>query len=200
MKPALYDRPPETFYYDGREWPLTAYFNRVLQARDILGDWSFTDEQRIDLALFLLCPDETLPRDQAALTAILAALQPSDDKQDEQQKRSFDFRQDAALIYAAFRQTYGIDLDDMRDKLHWQRFLWLLGGLPDETRFRQVVDIRQRELPAPTKWNGKERQALMRMKAELALDTTDDEQTANMQGGLRRMAAALLGMAKKGVS
>ena len=43
-------------------------------------------------------------------------------------ERDFDYEQDAAEIYSAFRQVYGIDLIDI-EKLHWWRFLPLLEGL-----------------------------------------------------------------------
>lgn len=43
-------------------------------------------------------------------------------------ERDFDYEQDAAEIYSAFRQVYGIDLMDI-EKLHWWRFLPLLEGL-----------------------------------------------------------------------
>lgn len=57
--------------------------------------------------------------------------------------RAFDFRQDAAVIYAAFRGKYGIDLTEAR--LHWWQFMALLEGLytygfSDRVGFR-VADL-----------------------------------------------------------
>ena len=43
-------------------------------------------------------------------------------------ERDFDYEQDSAEIYSAFRQVYGIDLMDV-EKLHWWRFLPMLEGL-----------------------------------------------------------------------
>ena len=43
---------------------------------------------------------------------------------------------------------------------------------PEGTRYVEVVGIRAREIPAPTNWNQKEREWLMRAKADVALDTS----------------------------
>ena len=54
--------------------------------------------------------------------------------------RTFSFTYDADYIYSAFLQVYGIDLQ--ADNMHWWRFLALLGGLPDDCKFTQIVSIR----------------------------------------------------------
>jgi hypothetical protein len=61
-------------------------------------------------------------------------------------ERDFDYEQDAAEIYSAFRQVYGIDLMDV-EKLHWWRFLPMLEGLfccenalSNKIRLRHVDD------------------------------------------------------------
>ena len=53
----------------------------------------------------------------------------------------FDYFQDASLIVAAFRQSYGMSLQETLD-LHWWEFLALLQGLPGDTRLSEVMDIR----------------------------------------------------------
>ena len=50
-----------------------------------------------------------------------------------------DFEQDADLIFAAFRERYGIDLAD--DDLHWHKFLALFRGLHG-TKLNDVMGYR----------------------------------------------------------
>lgn len=50
-----------------------------------------------------------------------------------------DWWQDGDLIYAAFMESYGIDLFDVR--LHWHKFLALFRGLHD-TKLNEVIGIR----------------------------------------------------------
>ncbi|MFK8242811.1 MULTISPECIES: Gp15 family bacteriophage protein [unclassified Facklamia] len=54
----------------------------------------------------------------------------------------FSFKHDSDYIYASFMQAYGIDLIDKQDNLHWRKFNALLNGLPDNTKFMNVLRIR----------------------------------------------------------
>lgn len=53
---------------------------------------------------------------------------------------SFDYRQDAAYIVAAFQQAYGMDLT--REKVHWFRFRALFAALPEDTLFARIIGWR----------------------------------------------------------
>ncbi|MCG8619708.1 MAG: bacteriophage Gp15 family protein, partial [Desulfobacterales bacterium] len=56
----------------------------------------------------------------------------------------FSFSKDANLIYAAFKQTHGIDLQ--REKLHWWQFLALFMDLGPDTTFCSLVSLRKRRM------------------------------------------------------
>ncbi len=58
---------------------------------------------------------------------------------------SFDYYQDATLIYSAFQQSYGLSLTDITG-LHWWAFLALLEGLPADTRLMEVINVRTMEI------------------------------------------------------
>lgn len=58
-------------------------------------------------------------------------------------KAPYDIRFDGDYIYASFLQAYGIDLFDVQGKLHWKKFNALLSGLPEGTKFMEVVKIRK---------------------------------------------------------
>lgn len=74
-----------------------------------------------------------------------------DDEADEQapdNKRVYSIKQDAKYIYSSFMQDYGIDLFEEQGKLHWFKFLALLEGLSEDTKFRKVIEIRTMKLPS----------------------------------------------------
>ena len=60
-----------------------------------------------------------------------------------QEKAPYDIRFDGDYIYASFLQAYGIDLFDVQGKLHWKKFNALLSGLPEGTKFMEVIKIRK---------------------------------------------------------
>lgn len=109
----------------------------------------------------------------------------------------FDFEQDAGFIYASFLQAYGIDLIEQQGKLPWQKFLALFQGLPEDTKIREVMGIRGRKLPKPTKYNGEEIKALREAKRFYALEVSAEEAEQQFQRGLDKLANTLAGRAIK---
>lgn len=67
-----------------------------------------------------------------------------DKKDDENTEKVFDFIVDSGRIFSAFYQVYGIDLTV--EKIHWFVFLQLLQDLTDDTKFKQVIDIRTKKI------------------------------------------------------
>lgn len=63
-------------------------------------------------------------------------------REEELGPRVYSFCKDARLIFAAFRQTHGIDLATA--ELHWWKFLALFMDLGAETAFCQLVGLRKR--------------------------------------------------------
>ena len=62
---------------------------------------------------------------------------------DTKQRAPYDIRYDGDYIYASFLQAYGIDLFDVQGELHWKKFNALLSGLPEGTKFMEVIKIRK---------------------------------------------------------
>ena len=81
-------------------------------------------------------------------------------------KASYDYFQDSSLIYGAFQQSYGLDLDEVTT-MHWWRFLALLESIPASTRFMEVIGIRTMEIDP--KDSPEVRTKKMRAKAAVAL-------------------------------
>ena len=75
-------------------------------------------------------------------------------------------------------QTYGIDLYECADTLQWCKFIALFSALPDDTAISQIMSIRGRELPAPTKSNREEIQRLTELKLIYALPHSQSSASA----------------------
>lgn len=93
----------------------------------------------------------------------------------------YDIRYDGDYIYASFMQAYGIDLFEVQGRLHWKAFNALLAGLPEGTKFVEVVKIRKYQ---PQKGESQDYKAsMMRLKKEYALPGQvwdDDEEDDDM--------------------
>lgn len=174
----------------GRIYTLTPQFDNVLQmyqAIENLDSWdkpevmlSYLVKQKVKPSLGLL---------KAVSDVLFTPSKGSGDK-------AFDFVQDSPLIYAAFYQAYGMDLVDQQGKLHWWKFQSLLNGLPSNTRFSEIVSIRMKPIPAPTKYNQEEREELMRLKAVYALNLTSKEREEQLQRSLWNVVKYLQSVAK----
>lgn len=182
---------PYAVEYRGKQYALTPAYDNVLTM--------FADLQGVPQTMtaaimghYLLAKPSS---DPGLLQAVTEALFPAPKKTTHQ--KSMDFIQDGPLIYAAFMQAYGMDLNDQRGKLHWWKFTALLQGLPSNTRLMEIVQIRTSPMPAPTKYNAKERAELARLKQEYRLELSAEEREEQLQNGLRNLAQMMLSMANK---
>ena len=184
----LQDRLPEGVEVDGKFYRLDLDFRNVMRMCEVL-DEDLMPEAKAYNAMHCLCKR---PRNAVkVMEAVKALLFTGTHKKG---KKVTDFGQDAGLIRAAFRQAYGIDL--YRDRLHWFEFTELLAALPENTRYLEVVGIRARDIPAPNKYNQKEREWLIRAKADVALEMTKDEQAEKYRQDVNNIAEMLMGLAK----
>lgn len=179
----LYSRLPDRIEVDGKTYKINPQFDRVLETFDVFTrDWP--DADKIDYSCWLLIQGQ--PRDKGAV--LNAAYDVLIEPKKADGPKAFDFIQDAPLIYAAFLQAYGIDLFEQR--IHWWKFISLLNALPSDTRFVEVVNIRTKPLPKPTKHNQKEIDNLLRAKAKYGLVMTQEEREKQFRSGLAKIAQA----------
>lgn len=152
---------------------LNLSFDRVLRAVDAMEDDILPDKDKISIAIKLLVrfPRPVWPASRIKLWGEIfdRCIKPKHTG-DSSDQRSFDFAQDAEYIYAAFRQTYGIDLQAERGKLDWREFIALFQALPDNTVMSEIMSIRLREYPKQTEYNKDEIDALRKAKHTFALD------------------------------
>lgn len=176
----------------GRTVPLYASFDRVLDLIDILRAADLDEGDRLKVACSILFGKARLSRSEQAEALNEAVSLLFAPPTGEPGPKAFDFQQDSELLYAAFRQAYDIDLDAERGHLHWLHFLALLAGLPDDTKLSQVISIRLRPIPKPTKYNREEIRQLLKLKAKYRLKLTPEEETQQFQRGLQKVAQSLM--------
>lgn len=84
----------------------------------------------------------------------------------------YDISLDGDYIYASFMQAYGIDLLEERGELHWKKFNALLSGLPEGTKFVEVIKIRKYK---PRKGDSQAYiDEMMKLKKEYALPDSEE--------------------------
>lgn len=161
----------------------------MLLALDAYENPALTNEDKADIFCELIvkhAPRGAEKRTQLVsdvLQAFVMRDSPSSDN-----VRAFDFAQDADYIYAAFWQTYKMDLLKERGRLDWRRFYALFLGLPENTRLSEIMSIRTREMPKQNEYNEKEIEALKKAKRYYALKEIrkparwDSEIIAQMDG------------------
>ena len=151
---------------------LNLSYNRILQVFNIFDDSTLSDMDKINLAIRLTVkwPRPLLITAKIKLWNKIYEdfIKPRDIDSDSNDI-VFDFEQDADYIYAAFRQAYGINLIEQREKLDWREFFALFQSLPDDTHFSEIIDIRSRPIPAPDEYNHDEIEALRKAKRAYAL-------------------------------
>lgn len=185
----LQDRLPNGVEVDGKFYKLDFDFRNVLKMIDVLDDDTLMPEACAYNALHCLCKR---PKNALKVCDAVKALLFTSARKKGGQKVT-DWVQDAPLIRAAFRQAYGIDL--YRDKLHWIEFTELLNAIPEGNRYSEIVGIRARPMPEPTKWNQKEREWLLQAKTDYALELTEKEQAEQYKRDVANVAAVLMAMA-----
>lgn len=199
----LYSKPPSTVEFDGKIYPLDLAFGKVLQYFDMLEDGDLSQADITEVALGWFLPNTRVSRiEQSVQMQLLAKIRqeyitmPHRSLRGKKNAKTVDFRYDSGYIYAAFMQTYGIDLYECADTLQWCKFMSLFTALPEETAISQIMSIRGRELPAPTKTNREEIQHLTELKLIYALPQADGGK-ADAQKTLNGLFDMLYEKAKK---
>lgn len=105
--------------------------------------------------------------------------------------RLYSFSKDAQFIFSAFKQTHGIDLEEV-EYLHWWKFIYLFVDLGSGTTFTNLVSLRKRL--ADGKATKEERAAAREMGDLLEVPQVDNRTLEEKESEERFMN--LLGSAK----
>ena len=182
----IYDPYPEEITHKGKKVRLNLSYDHVLMVLDAQEDELLLPEDKIRLqcALLLANPRKAPKTAQAQVELLqdIFALLPKNDNPTGQNERYIDFHQDAGMIRSAFLRV-GIDLQ--REKIHFFRFLEVLRDLPSDTALMRVVEIRQKPIPKPTKYNAEQIAALQKAKAAVAIKMSDEERRRRFAQSLK---------------
>ncbi len=190
----------------GRKVRIRADVHTALLCIDVLSDPALEEADKMELVLALFLPFFTRIASRfwsgkkrgAVLRAVLKQhLARGEEQKSGREKKVLDIGQDAPLLWAAFLQCYGVDLKKDARKIHWWEYQDLLAGLPDKTRIMQIVSIRARPLPKPTKYNAEERAALIRLKQKYRIRRSEEEEKKQLADGFKAMARRLIHDAQK---
>jgi hypothetical protein len=139
----LIDDLPTAVEIDGHEYLVNSDFRTCLRVILAFEDFTLTGYEKQIIMLSNLYPQ---PIDNVPV-AIKQALKFMNGGQDGKEEagsapRLYSFAKDASLIFAAFRQTHGIDLETA--EMHWWKFLALFMDLGPDTTFCNLVNLRKR--------------------------------------------------------
>lgn len=137
----LIDSLPLCVDVDGEGVPVRTDFRTWLRVVIAMDDDGLTTHEKILILLANAYPKVPLNTEGAVLAAQWF-MNGGIEYKESSSRRVISFDKDAQLIYAAFRQTHGIDLTS--EDLHWWQFLALMQGLDSESSFRQLVNLRLR--------------------------------------------------------
>lgn len=165
---SLYYKPEDFIEIDGKKFFVNVSFDNILKLIDMTRDKSLAPNYKVILGIKMLFGKETgllqLPFEQLNEVFLSAfkmyinegkepelkvdlAGNPLPPEYQKDKENFYSLKQDAEYIFASFMQAYGIDLIQQQGKLHWFKFQALLSGLPENTKFRQVVSIRMWKKP-----------------------------------------------------
>lgn len=181
---------------------LNTSFRTVLKCYQVFSDALLTDSEKAEACLWLLVKSKLFlkilkPDKKAALFNLIFKefIDVSDKKSGGE--KYFDFNQDAWAVYSSFMQCYHLDLLGADNNLHWWSFTALFNGLSDDTKIMQIISIRSRPLPKPTKYNAEERRQLIKLKQLYKLNLSEEERKKQFQDGLAKIAVALHTLAER---
>lgn len=169
----IYDELSDKVEYKGKIYNLNLSWRNVLKSIDLFEQEEISEAIKVEVALDNLVIGKH-PVDPYLLDAIFRLIFSSQ----KDGEPVIDFEQDAALIFAAFWQTYHVNLRETN--MHWRDFTELLKGIPRSTRLGEIIELRQTEIPEPTKHNAKERAKLIQAKAKVAIKNKANKEKAFM--------------------
>lgn len=183
--------------FKGIEFILDLSFDVVLDINNLYKEDTLEDIEKLDIALKMLVINNesikklTAQEGSELLVLIFNTFINTDTKKSNNKEKLVDFEQDGEFIYSSFFMDYNIDLINQQGKLDWRKFISLFQGLSDKTKIKEVMGIRGKKIPIPTKYNQEEIKSLSSLKSYYALKNTEEnykESLNKLFGTLEKMA------------
>lgn len=181
----LTSKLPDSVRVCGKDYPVRTDFRTWLRFEELMLEEKTRGSERM-ARLYALCfTGEKPSAPRSALSALFRFFSGrADEEEGAEEKpkagrksasRTLDFSFDAGLIYAAFREVYGIDLLSEQTSLHWHVFLALLRALPDECRLCRVMSLRAMKLSDISDPDTRRRYAELKEACALPDKRTEEE-------------------------
>lgn len=140
----LVDTLPESVTIANTEYQVNSHFKACLKTILVCENDEFTPQEKQWVLVKNLYPKipSNIPEALERATWFLNGGKESEN--DVSGPRLYSFSKDESMIFAAFRQTHGIDLATAN--LHWWAFLALFMDLGQDTVFCQITALRKRVL------------------------------------------------------
>lgn len=190
----LNDRLLNVYEYKGTEYPIDLTFDNVLDMFDVLADEELDDYDKAKINLMYLFDGEHLDSERATIAPEDAVEIWNDifenyvsvtDKEvadydlqgnpmpKKEMKKLINIEKDAEFIFSSFQQAYRINLFEEQGRMHWHEFQALLNGLPENTIFKRIIQIRAWE---PSKNESKEyRKSMSELQEIYSLEEDQEE-------------------------
>lgn len=143
---ALIDRFPTALEVAGKEYGIDADFRTCLRIILAFEDAELTDMEKQFVMLKLLFQET--PHDlEAAAAAAVRFINCGEDTgkgSGSDEARLYSFEHDAKYIFAAVKQSHGIDLETV-DFLHWWKFSYLFLDLHEDCFFCKLLYLRKQK-------------------------------------------------------
>ena len=168
---------------EGTIYPVNTAFDNIINILDLLKNRRLNDVQKVHIGLQLFL-GETLTMETEKMMKLFEVLIQTFIYEEEHKRLpedlegnlmpviekapTYDLKHDGGYIYTSFRQAYQLNLFELQGKLDWREFKQLLQDLPEDTKFKQVIDIRTRPYPKG-KHASEERKQLKDLKRQFAL-------------------------------
>lgn len=184
----LIDPLPSAVEIDGQQYAINTSFHIGVQFELLMQDETLSSRERILYALILYYP--TLPENSVeAVKKILWFYRCGKDQQaDKDQGGSsapaYSFAQDDEMVYAAFYDQYGIDLQAV-EFLHWWKFRALFDALGDDQKIVKVMGYRQMKIDS--RMPKQQREFYKTMKRIYAIRLTSPDAKLSLEARNQRM-------------
>ena len=162
--------------YSGRKYRVNPAFDTILEIQRLYREEELDDIDKVNQALRMLLVRERsmnrlniVERSELLTEIYKQCVNTRKHTQAGQKLPCLDFEYDGEYIYASFMLDYGIDLIDQQGILPWKKFLALFQGLSESSKIREVMRIRNMEIPEFNGKNSKEVQQIQELKSFYAL-------------------------------
>jgi len=142
MKRKPFSAPPCAVTVGEKSYPINTDFRVWIEISEVISDKDISLKDRLCFLLINGYGDSLPDSMEKAVGALLTFMNMGEERSLQKGDRSpvFSFFEDERLIYAAFRQQYGINL--FYEELHWWEFISLLSALDENTAFMRAVGYR----------------------------------------------------------